>query len=229
MVERHHHGVGGRLRRHPVGQEEGGQRRGAVGLPRHVGEAAHGFGQRAESRTIAGRSAAAEPAHVQHDDPRIGGAHRLVVEAPTGQRAGAVVHHHDIADGQQSVEQLLAVLIAQVEGDALLVAAHALPEQTDAVLHVTPGAQRVTGTRLLHLDHLGAELPEGGGHHGTGGQGRRVDDADAAQREVGRIRHAARLRDARARGARAGSSRLYSRRKTPRRCSSGTTRRTTSS
>ena len=34
--------------------------------------------------------------------------HRLVVEAPPGQRAGAVVHHEHVAHVEQPVEQLLA-------------------------------------------------------------------------------------------------------------------------
>ena len=109
VVERHHHGVGRRLGGDPVGQEERGQRRGAVGLSRHMGEPAHGLGQGAETGPVAGRAAAAVAADVQHDKLRVRPVHRLVVEAPPRQRARTVVDDQDVADVEQPVEELLAL------------------------------------------------------------------------------------------------------------------------
>ena len=107
---------------------------------------------------------------------------RLVVEAPAQQGARAVADDEDVADVEQLVEQLLAVGLAEVECDAALVAADALPHQADAVLLVTPGPQRVTGTGLFDFDDLGAELAEHGGHHRPGHQGCGVDDPESVQR-----------------------------------------------
>ncbi len=68
MVQRHHHGRRRGLRGDAVGQEEGRERRRAVGLAGHVGEAAHRFGQRAEARPVALRAPAAVAADVEHHD-----------------------------------------------------------------------------------------------------------------------------------------------------------------
>ena len=205
VVERHHDGERGGLCRDAVGQEERRQGRRPVGLTRHVGEPAHGLGQRAESRPVARRPTAAVAADVEHDELRVRPVHRLVVEAPPGQHAGAVVHDEHVADVEQTMEELLSRGVAQVERDALLVASDTLPEQPDPVLLETPGPQRVTCARLLDLDDLGPELPQRGRHHGPRGQRGGVHHAQALERS-GRVRHRARSRDARGRDAPGGSS-----------------------
>ena len=181
VVQRHHHREGGGLGRDAVGQEEGWERRGAVRLAGDVGEAAHGLGQGAEPRAVAGGAAPAVAADMEHHEAGMGLVHRLEVEAPLGQGAGAVVHDDHVADVEQPVEQLLAVGAPEVERDTALVAAHALPEEADAVLELAPGAQGVADARLLHLDDVGAELAQRRGHHRARGQRGGVDHPEALE------------------------------------------------
>ncbi len=180
VVQRHHHRVGAGQRRHPVGQHERRERGRSVGLPGDVGEPAHGLGQGAVPGPVALGSASPVAGDVEHDHPGMGRVHRLVVDAPSRQRAGPVADHQHVADVEQLVEQLLSLGLAEVEGDAALVAAHALPHQADAVAPVTPGAHRVARHRRLHLDDLGPELAQGGADHRPGGQGGRLDHPQPA-------------------------------------------------
>ena len=159
VVERHHHGGRGRLGGHAVGQEEGWERRRSVGLAGHVGEATHRLGQGAEARPVALGATTAVPADVEHHDLGMRPVHRLVVELPRLERAGPVVHDEDVAHREEPVEQLLPVGRPQVHRHALLVPAHALPEEADTVLLLAPRAQRVADAGLLDLDDLGPELP----------------------------------------------------------------------
>ena len=80
------------------------------------------------------------------------------------------------------MQQVAALVCAQVERDAFLVAAHALPDQPDVAAPRSPGAQRVTGAGLLHLDDLGAELAECGRHQRPCRQGGGVDHPQAGER-----------------------------------------------
>ena len=132
---------------------------------------------------------------------RMGPVHRFVVEAPAEQRARSIVGHQDVADVEKAVEQILPFGMAEVEGHALLVAADALPEQPDPILHGSPGAHRVAGPRLLDLDHLGPELPQRRRHHRPGGERRRVDDPQPVEWSDRVIHHvltgAGQARDAR--------------------------------
>ena len=174
VVEGHHHGVGRRQGGHPVGQHERGQGRRPVGLTGQVGEPAHGLGQGAEARAVALGPTPPVAAHVEHDESRVALVHRLVVDAPAGQRTGPVVDDEHVAHVEETVEELLTLGAAEIQGDAALVAAHALPHQPDLVLAVAPGAQGIAGPGLFHLDDVGAELAHGRGHQRAGGQCRRV-------------------------------------------------------
>ena len=86
------------------------------------------------------------------------------------------------------MEEILALRLTQVEGDAALVAADALPCEADAVAAVAPRAHRVTRTRGLDLDDLSAEL----GEDGTGKRARRkrgrLDDPDPSERSFAHMR-----------------------------------------
>ena len=181
MVQGHHHGPRGRLSRHSVSQHERRERGRPVGLARHLGEAAGGLGQGAEAGPIAVGPTSAVPADVQHHQLRVAGVDGFVVETPPGQCAGPVADHQDIAHRQELVEEVLALELAEVEGDTALVPADALPHQPDAVLPVAPRAQGIARPGLLDLDDLGPELAQGGGHHGTGDQCGRVDHAEPVQ------------------------------------------------
>ena len=211
VVERHHHRVGGGEGGDPVGQHERRQGGRPVGLADHVGEAAHRLGQRAVAGAVALGAAPAVAGDVQHHDVRVGGVHRLVVDAPALEGARPVADDQHVADVEQPVEQLLALGLAQVERDAALVAADALPHEADAVAAVAPRAHRVAGAGRLDLDDLGAELAERGAHHRARGEGRRFDDPQPVQRtgsagrgdRAGRFRHGGRQGAARGPGSRA--------------------------
>ena len=228
VVERHHHGVGGGHGGHPVGQHERGEGRRPVRLAGQVGEAAHGLGQGAEAGAVALGAAAAVAAHVEHDDPGVVAVDRLVVEMPALEGARPVVGDEHVAHRQEPVEELLAVGHPQVEGHAPLVAVDALPDQADVTLALAPRAQRVADAGLLDLDHLGPELPEGGGHHRPGGQGGGVDHPEPLEGPRG-LSHRRPPTAGGARACRAAFGRGSGSRNTPRRWSSGTTIRTTSS
>ena len=79
----------------------------------------------------------------------------------------------------------MALVLAQVERDATLVATHALPHQPDAILAEAPGTHWIAAVRLFDLDDLGAMLAQSGRDHRPGGERRRVDDADPMERTVG--------------------------------------------
>ena len=189
VVEGDHHRVGRGQGRHAVGQHERGKRGRAVGLPGQVGEAAHGLGQGPEAGTVALRATPPVPGHVQHHHVGVHGVHRVVVDAPALEGAGAVAHDEDVALVEQLVEQVLALVLAQVQGHAALVAADALPDQADAVSAIAPGAHRVAGTGLFHLDDLGSELTEGGADHRPRGQGGELDDPDPTERRRSAVNH----------------------------------------
>src|ERR1700683_73792 len=76
---------------------------------------------------------------------------------------------------------MLPGLLPQVEGDAALVSADALPDQPDIIPRVAPRAERVTGAGLLDLDNIGPHLAQGGGDQRPGHQRRRVDYPDTLQ------------------------------------------------
>ena len=189
VVERQHDGGGRRLGdATPSARKNGGRVGGPSGWPVTCANPLIASAKVPKpGRSLLGPPNAV-PADMQHDHPGMRRVHRLVVEPPLRQGTRPVVRHENVADVEEAVEQVLALGAAQVERDAPFVAAHALPEQADAVLLLAPGAQRVAHVGLFDLDHLGAELAEHGGDHRPGRQGRRVDDPDAPEREVG-LRH----------------------------------------
>ena len=101
--------------------------------------------------------------------------HGLIIQLPAFQGAGPGVGHQHVTDAEKLVQYLPAIGTTQVERDALLVAAHAFPDQAHPVATSAPGAQRVPGSGLLDLYHLGAELTERGGDKWPCGQRRGVD------------------------------------------------------
>src|SRR5919106_1025909 len=145
VVEGHDHRVGSGEGGDPVGQHERRQCGRPVGLSGHVGEPAHRLGQRPVAGPVALGPAPAVAADVEHHDAGMGPVDRLVVDAPSRQGARAVGDDEDVADVEQPVEQLLPLRLAEVERDAALVAAHALPGEADAVAAVAPRAHRIAG------------------------------------------------------------------------------------
>ena len=98
---------------------------------------------------------------------------------------GREILAEDVGGSDQAPEEGRALRLAQVEGDGLLVALLGEPGVAVAALaRAAELAQRVAEPRLLDLDDLGAELAEDGGGERPGDEGREVDDADAAQRQL---------------------------------------------
>ena len=185
VVERHHHRVGGVEGGHAVREHERRQRRRAVGGSGEVGEAAHRLAEGAEPGPVGLRAAGAVPGDVHHDQPRVGGGEALVLQVPFPQRGRSEVHDQHVGLAGERPQQLAPGLEPQVEGDALLVAGHALPHQPDPVALRSPLPQRVAAVGLLDLDHLGPLLAHPGGDQRPGREGGGVDHPQAGQGAVG--------------------------------------------
>ena len=130
-------------------------------------------------------AAAAADFVVAFYNPKSGRRTRQIVEAqaPLLHRAGLEVLDQHIALGGQAAHVGAALLGAQVERDALLVAAVDLPEQGHAVF--LPLAQRIAVARRLDLDDLGTEVGQLQAQHVAGDDAAQVENAHAVQRAAG--------------------------------------------
>jgi hypothetical protein len=81
-----------------------------------------------------------------------------------------------------SARDRLAVRRAQVHGRRALVARLHVPPERRAVLDEAPLAQRITDSRRLDLDDVGAEFGEDLRAEGTGDQRAHFEDADPCKR-----------------------------------------------
>jgi hypothetical protein len=123
------------------------------------------------------------------DDVRLDRAKRLVPEAPSVEHAGGEILRHDVRALDQSGEELLATLRAQVERDAALlrvVVVEAAPEIGSATLvderrHRAQDVPRALVYRVLDANHVRAEGREPLGGTGAGELAREVADADARE------------------------------------------------
>jgi hypothetical protein len=124
-----------------------------------VGEAAHGLGQSPEPGTVAVRAALSEACDAGEDQAGVYLAEPLVAEVPALEGAGPEALDHDVGVAGETLEDLLSVWLAQVQGDGPLVATEHLPPQADPVLAV---AVRPCGVapRVLDLQNLGPEVPK---------------------------------------------------------------------
>ncbi len=127
-----------------------------------------------------------------HVDELVGQVGRA--ETPALHGAGAEVLAQDVRRRHQALEELLALGLAQVAGDAAPAPALHGPEQrvVGAVLHRDERADRaheVTLARQLDLDDVGAELAEQPGAERCGDPRPDIDHPDAGQRPLGRVAH----------------------------------------
>ena len=137
-----------------------------------------------------------------HDDARVDGAERGVVEPERGHHAGREVVEDDVGDGDQAFVEGDAAGVAEVDGDAELATvepvegarivgrggAAVAAERADGGL---PPAHRDAGLSVgrANFDHFGAEV---GHHHAEQGPGPDmavVDDADVVERWHGGLFH----------------------------------------
>src|SRR4029079_2681282 len=85
----------------------------------------------------------------------------LVAEVPALERARAEVLGDDVGDTDELEQELLALRVAQVQGDALLVPRlHGPPQRSTLVASLAPVAQRVGLPGRLDLDNVGAHVAE---------------------------------------------------------------------
>ena len=177
-----------------VGKRGGARRqRRPAGDAGEMSEAAEGVRNAGEARAVlVGASlAVARDAH-QHQ----AGVHGLQLvrpQAPLLHGAGPEILAEDVGLGDEALEERSTLGLAEVEGDGLLVALLREPSIAVAALAGRPEfAQRIARPRLLDLDDLGAELAEDGGCERPSDEGRKVDDADAMERQL--LRHSGRKR-----------------------------------
>ncbi len=95
------------------------------------------------------------------------------------QRARHERLHDDVELRDELLQQRPALLRLQVQRDVSLVACVDLPPQWLAV--AGPLAQRVTDTRLLDLDDVGAEIGEQHAGDTAGDHAGQIEDADTFQ------------------------------------------------
>ena len=146
-----------------------GEHRRLPGKPVLRGITRHRLHEAAESGMV-GIRAGLPPAGHAHDHQRGIDPQQLVrAEAHLLERSHAEALEEDIGGAHQLAQDLLALLRAQVEGQALLVPRIDLPVGTDALRMVgpglMPGTQRVALLRVLDLQHLRAEIGQGKRHH----------------------------------------------------------------
>ncbi len=171
--------------REVVGHGRRARRHGrTIGIARQIGEAADGPGDAPEAGTIAVRSGLPVRGHAHHDQRGPDGRQRVPSEVPPLEGARAEVLGDDRRAADETADQRLPLGIAQVARDRLLVARLDEPPVGVAPVSRTAEAPQVVAhARLLHLDHLGAELAEqrradgrreerGEVEHGDAGEGR---------------------------------------------------------
>jgi hypothetical protein len=153
----------------PVRSREGsGQRiadrdagaRGRVGrIARHVAHAAHGLADRAVAGLLRVGPGLSVTGDTDHDEAWIDGAEHVVAQPPLLHRAGAEVLDEDVGPSDEPLDQGLTLRLPGIDLDRLLVAGdHRPPQRLPMRLLATPFPHGVAGTRLLDLDHLGAEI-----------------------------------------------------------------------
>ncbi len=107
------------------------------------------------------RPLAAETGNAAVDQTRKARLHnRLVAQPPLFHRAGLEVLHQDVGARQEAQQHLATLLLAQVEGDAALVAVHADEVGGVVVVERRPPVAHLVALRRLDLDHVGAVVGE---------------------------------------------------------------------
>jgi hypothetical protein len=127
------------------------------------------------------------------DDAGVDLAHRLVADAEAVEDTGAKRLEHDVGFAHRAQERLAPHVALEVQANRALAAVQRQEERglrrvLDAVVERRPGAQVVAHSRVLDLDHVGAEVGEQQRAEAAGEQAAEVEDADAFERE---LRHAA--------------------------------------
>ena len=176
--------------KHTDGAEQPGDRVGdgiadmhwrPVGGAANRREAGIGLSDPREARTLRQRPGLAVAGNPEHDQVGIQFLQHVRSQAVALQRAGPEVLGQYVDLGDQLPEQILAFVLAQIEGNALLVAVGDLPPKRHAVLVRRQGSQGVADPRQFHLDHLGAEIGKQAAGHGCGDYRGNIENAHALE------------------------------------------------
>ena len=130
----------------------------------HAHAAAHGLHDTVESRSLAVRTFLTKGGQRTGDHRGIHFLEGLVIEPQAIKHRGAEGVEDHVGDLDQSPKHLLALLLPQVDGDALFVAVEIQVVGALAAQEVRPDtAGHIAHARLLHLDHLGPHVGQGPG------------------------------------------------------------------
>ena len=124
-----------------------------------ITQAAHRLADRAIARALGIGPGLAVARDAHHDDAGVDFGQPVVAQVPPLHRAGAEILDQDVGPRDQTVDDVLAFLLARVDGDRFLVAGeHREPQRLAVRLLRPPFAHRIAPAGLLELDHLGAEI-----------------------------------------------------------------------
>ena len=157
----------------------------AIGKAGHAHHAAGGLGDHVEALVLAVRAGEPEALDTRHDDPWIGRAQALVVEAELLHQAGREVLDHDVGLLDHLQEERPAVGVFQVDRHAALVRVEDQEEHRVEPRHFRPVAARLLAAGRLDLEHVGAQPAEELGAGGAGFELGEVEDPHAGQRAFG--------------------------------------------
>ena len=141
-----------------------------------------------EAGTLAVRPGLPERRDAHHDERRPEPREVVPAEIPPLERSGTEVLGDDVGGRDQPANQRLTFRISQVARDRLLVARLDEPPVGAAGRRRDGPAQApqvVADARLLHLDHVGAELAQERRADGRGQIGREIEDGDAGEGVAG--------------------------------------------
>jgi hypothetical protein len=149
-------------------------------------EARHRLDQRAKAGFLAVGAGLAEAGNAADDQARVARQQDVRAEADALQRAGPEVLDQGVRIFDQPQQDVLGAVLAQVEPDALLVAAIRFPVNFKSLDDPVP--QRIAARRPFDLDHLGAEVGKLQRQHVAGDEARHIENAEPVERAFpGRI------------------------------------------
>ena len=177
-----HHGAEGRVEPGDIVGERGVHtRRRRIGLAGEVAQPAHGLAHHPVAAPAAGGAGLAEAADPDHDQPRIGGAQRLVAEPPALHGAGAEVLDQDVCALREAADKVPAGFGPEIDGSEPLAPQDRGRIEGAAVLSPSHRAHRIA-VGLLHLDDVGAEIGEQARAEGSRHGRAELDDPQPLQR-----------------------------------------------
>jgi hypothetical protein len=148
-----------------------------------VANAAHRLGHGGEARTRRVGARLAVARDPTHDELWIRLPQLRWADVPPLERSGPEVLDEHVAALRELEQEPLALALAQVERDALLVAAlYGPPERAVVIAGLSPLTKRIRLTRRLDLDDLRAEIAQQPSGERPGEEHSELDDSNTGQR-----------------------------------------------